>query len=64
MKNGDKMSGGECTVKINKVCPMCFSEKGFSIVLAEEKEKFFCPKDARHQFKLDKDGFLEISKTW
>ena len=58
------MVGGESTVKINKVCPMCFSEKGFSIVLTQEKERFFCPKDARHEFRLNKDGFLEIVKRW
>ena len=52
------------TVKINKVCPRCFSERGFSVVLIDEKEKYFCPKDARHQFKANKEGFLEIVKTW
>lgn len=54
----------ESTVKVNKVCPRCFSERGLSVVMVDEKDKYFCPKDARHQFKINKDGFLEIVKTW
>ena len=58
------MAGGETTVKINKVCPHCYSETGYSIVMAMENNRWYCPKNARHQFTENEDGFLEIIKTW
>lgn len=53
----------ESTLRINKVCPRCFSEKGNSIVMFEDKGNWLCPKDSRHVFKMDKDGFMQIVKA-
>jgi hypothetical protein len=45
-------------MKLTDVCPKCFAATGFSIIMEEEKGIFFCPKNATHRFKKDKDGFL------
>jgi len=45
-------------LKLKDVCPKCYAATGFSIVMEEEKGIFFCPKNATHRFKKDKDGFF------
>ncbi len=45
-------------MKLKDVCPKCFAATGFSICMEEEKNIYFCPKNATHRFKKDKDGFF------
>ncbi len=54
---------GSGTLVMNKVCPRCFGESGNSIVLFEDKGNWLCPRDSRHIFKPDKDGFLQMVKA-
>ena len=54
----------EATVKMNTVCPQCYTETGFSIVMADENEVFRCPKNANHKYRKNDDGFLEKAEKW
>jgi ribosomal protein S27AE len=42
------------------VCPRCYTDTGFSVVMSEEKGVYYCPKNGQHRFKESKDGFLEF----
>ena len=55
-----------CTMKMNKVCPACYSDTGYSIVLDETDPNgvFKCPNNAQHKYKLSEDGFLERVEGW
>ena len=46
-------------MKLREVCPKCYAATGFSITMEEEKGVYFCPKNATHRFKKNKDGFFE-----
>jgi len=55
----------EPTVKINKICPTCFAETGYSIVLEENDRGILtCPRNPQHKFKVNKEGFLEKTEAW
>ena len=54
----------ESTMKMNKVCPACYADTGYSIVLDEDKDVLKCPKNASHKYKMNEDGFLERVEGW
>ncbi|MEM0372907.1 MAG: hypothetical protein QXO69_03685 [archaeon] len=54
----------ESTVKMNTVCPQCYTETGFSIVMKNENDLFQCPKNASHKYRKNEDGFLERTEKW
>ena len=54
----------EATVKINAVCPGCYSNAGHSVVMQEENGVYKCPKDPRHKYKRSEDGMLERTESW
>ena len=54
----------KATVKMNAICPGCYANTGFSIVMQEENEIYKCPKDSDHKYKKNSEGFLEKTNTW
>ncbi|MFW5902392.1 MAG: hypothetical protein ACOCTT_00720 [archaeon] len=47
------------TTEKKEACPICFSEKGQSIILKKEGDEYVCPRKPNHRFKKqEKDGFL------
>ncbi len=45
-------------MEMRKVCPICFSERGFSVVLEKRDELYLCPYEKSHVFRLDDKGNL------
>ncbi len=52
------------TVKYNVVCPACYAETGYSIVMREENGIYYCPNNPSHKYKLDENGFLVKTESW
>ena len=58
MSNNNCQPVGDLNMKLYDICPRCFSERGFSIKLENERDVFFCPKDSQHRFKKDDNGYF------
>lgn len=54
----------DATVKVNAVCPACYSQTGHSIVMGMEKGVYHCPQNPQHKYKRGQDGFLERTEAW
>ncbi|MFH0986628.1 MAG: hypothetical protein V1911_01120 [Candidatus Micrarchaeota archaeon] len=59
----DKATRG-ATVKMNEVCPGCYSMSGSSIVMKEDNGKFQCPNERAHLYKKNEEGFMERVESW
>ena len=52
------------TVKINTICPGCFSQLGHSVVMQEKEGIYLCPHNTEHKYKKNKEGFFEKTELW
>ena len=51
-------------MKINTICPGCFSQTGHSVVMEEKEGIYHCPRNLDHKYKRSTDGFLEKTESW
>jgi len=45
-------------MEFRKICPICFSERGYSVELEERDNLLLCPYDKSHVFRQDEKGLL------